>query len=172
MRHCIIIPLIFLSLGLYAQDKFSNVEISGPKTLIINVKEVDVYKSSKLSTGEVIKTGCSHGACYFQIEYKGRKIEENIGDDIKDLTIYEFDFGNDGDKELIVINDFMETSYLFIYSYGRGLIEKLFEKEILYYRTVVNKDYIEFYMPSGLDQVWNYYKGGFWEMTPVEIKKN
>ena len=169
---CITVLLsTFLFINISAQEKFSNVEISDPKTLIINVKNDSIYKSSKLSSGEIIKTGCDHGACYFRIEYKGRIVEECFGDFIDDLSIFEFDFGNDGDKEIIVVNDFDKTSYLFIYSYSRGIIEKLFEKEILYYRTVINQEYIEYYLPSGLAQVWNFYQGRFWEMTQVEINK-
>jgi hypothetical protein len=26
-------------------------------------------------------------------------------------------------------------------------------------------------MPGGLDKVWNYYQGRFWEMNPVDEKK-
>lgn len=170
MRNLILLLLLFAPLRITSQEKFSNVEISGNKTLILRAIENDVYKTGKLSSGEVIKSGCSHGACYLQIEYKERKVEIIIGDDIKNLNVFEFDFGNDGDKEIVVVNDFFETSYLFVFSYGRGMIEKLFEKEILYYRTVLNKDYIEYYMPSGLDQVWNYYQGKFWTMTQIELK--
>jgi hypothetical protein len=171
MKRLIFIPFIFLTLLIRAQDKISNVEIVGPKTLVLNAKDPDINKSGKLSTGEVIKSGCSHGTCHFQIEYKGRNIMGGIGENISDLTIYEFDFGNDGDKEILVINDFKQTSYLFIYSYGRGLIKKLFEKEIMSYRTAINKDYIELYLPGGQVQVWNFYQGEFWAMTPVEIKE-
>jgi len=37
------------------------------------------------------------------------------------------------------------------------------------YKTVIKSNYIEFYMPSGLDQVWTYYQGQYWEMTPVKL---
>ncbi len=170
MRKIYIILFALTSTILNAQEKFSNVQISDPKTLILNAKEGDFKKSGKLTSGEIVTTGCSGGACYFRIDYKGRNLEQIIGSDIKDLKMYEFDFGNDGDKEIIVVNDFLRTSYLFIYSYGRGLIEKLFQKEILYYKTIINKNYIEYYMPSGLDQVWNYYQGHFWAMSRIEVK--
>jgi hypothetical protein len=93
------------------------------------------------------------------------------------MIIYEFDFGGDGDNEIVVINispvvgTSKETCYLNIYRYSKGIIEKLFEKEIMDYRTVVKKTYIEFYMPGGLDSVWNYFQGQFWLMTPVDRDK-
>jgi hypothetical protein len=169
MKKVFILLLVFLSTQSYSQDKFSHVELEGQKILVLTAKPGDIYKTGKLSTGETIKTGCDHGACYIKIEYKGKVISKSIGDDISNLTIYEYDLGGDGDKEIIVINEFSKTAFLFIYSYGRGMIQKLFDKEVMYYRTVIKKNYIEFYMPSGLDQVWNYYQGQFWAMSQIKL---
>jgi len=169
MKNLIAILLLAVSFNSFAQDKFSNVEFDGLKTLLLNAKSGNIYVSGKLSTGETIKTGCDHGACYIKIEYKGKTISKSIGDDISNLTIYEYDLSGDGDKEIIVINEFSDTAYLFIYSYGRGMIQKLFDKEIMMYKTVIKSNYIEFYMPSGLDQVWTYYQGQYWEMKPVKL---
>lgn len=165
-----IFPILFISGIAFCQERFSNVEFKGDTTHIITVKESDIYKTSRLSTGETIRTGCDHGACYLKFDYKGRTTEIYIGDYISYLTICEFDFGADGDKEIVIVNDFDDTSLLFVYAYSRGIAQKLFEKEISYYKTVLSKDYIEYYMPSGLDQVWNYYQGSFWSMEPVDFK--
>jgi len=169
MKKIVLLFLSALSIESYSQDNFSNVEIEGQKIQLLTAKSGDIYKSGKLSTGEIIKTGCDHGACYIKIEYKGKTISKGIGDDISKVTIYEYDFGNDGDKEIIVVNEFMDTAFIFAYSYGRGMAQKIFEKEVLYYRTVVKPNHIEYYMPSGLDQVWNYYLGQFWAMSQIQL---
>jgi len=67
-----------------------------------------------------------------------------------------------------VVSSFAGTTYLFVFAYSKGIIQKIFEKEIMTYKTKVNKDYIEFYLPSGLETVWNYYNGTFWVMTPTK----
>jgi len=170
MKKILIIPFLLITGIVFCQERFSHVEFVGDTTHILTATEADMYKSSKLSTGNYTHTGCDHGACYLRFEYKGRTTEINIGDYISYLTICEFDFGADGDKEIVIVNDFDETSLIFVYGYSRGIAQKLFEKEILYYRTVLSKDYIEFYMPSGLDQVWNYYQGSFWSMELIEFK--
>jgi len=167
-----LILMFFLTpIQIFAQEKVSNVEFEGSKTIILHGDERNFQVSGILSTGEKISTFCSHGACFFRIEYKGRSIEQTVGYDITDLTIYEYDFGGDGDKELVVINNISETSFIYIYSYSRGIISELFEKEIKYYQAIIKVNYIEYYMPSGLDTVWNYYQGKFWKMTPVRIEK-
>ncbi len=169
MRKIAIWLLITLVYESYSQDNYSDVEFKGQKTQVLTAKLSDISKFGKLSTGEIIKAGCDHGVCYIQIEYKGKNIYQGIGEDISKVTIYEYDFGNDGDKEIVVVNEFMDTAYLFIYAYGRGMIQKIFEKEIRYYRTVIKPNYIEYYMPSGLDQVWNYYQGRFWSMSAIQL---
>jgi hypothetical protein len=168
-----IFGLLFISISasVYSQDKFSNVELEGAKTLVLTAKSGNVFVSGKLATGEVIKTGCDHGSCSIKIDYKGKTIQRSIGDDIVNLTVYEYDLGGDGDKEIIVVNEFSDTALLLIYSYGRGMIEKLFDKEVMMYKTVIKPNYIEFYMPSGLDQVWTFYQGNYWEMNQIKLRE-
>jgi len=79
------------------------------------------------------------------------------------------DFNADGDLELVVVNDFRGTSFLYVFSYSRGIILKLFEKEIKTDKIIIKKDYIEYYLPSGIDTVWHYYQGQFWTMTPYAL---
>lgn len=38
------------------------------------------------------------------------------------------------------------------------------------YNTVISKDYVAVYLPSGLESIWHYYKGRFWKMTPVQVR--
>ena len=171
MKNIILLLFLLLPTRLLSQTVNPNVEFAGNKIQVLQAKENGTQVTGKLTTGEIIKTGCDHGACYFRIDYKGRSIEQNIGDAIAKMTIYEYDFGGDGDNEIVAVNSLFETSYIFIYSYSKGIIKKLFEKEILSYRIVLKKDHIEYYMPGGLDQVWNYYQGRFWVMNPVDEKK-
>jgi hypothetical protein len=162
---------IVLTLKAVPQQSGSNVEFTGNKIQVLQATGANRQVTGKLSTGELIRTECDRGACSIAIEYKERSIKQPVGDDITKMTVYEFDFGKDGDNEIVVVNSLFETTYLFIYSYSKGIIQKLFEKEIVYYRTVIKSDYIEYYSPGGLDQVWNYYQGQFWEMNPVDKKK-
>ena len=168
MKHLIIILLFLTSINLSGQKLQSNVEFDGYKNQILLAKKEALKAQGKLPTGEIVRVGCDQGVCYFRIEYKGRTIEQSIGKDITMATIYEFDFGGDGDNEIVVINDYMKTSFIFIYSYSKGVIQKLFQKEILYNKIVLKKDYIEYYLPGGIDLLWNYYKGQFWGMTPYK----
>jgi len=171
MKYLIIFLSFLFSLNILGQELQSEVEFMGDKIQILQVEKANAQATGKLSTGEIINSGCDRGVCYVRIEYKGRSIEQRIGVDITKMTVYEFDFGEDGDNEIVVVNDFKGTSYIFVFAYSRGIILKLFEKEIMNYRTVLKKDYIEYYLPGGLDKVWNYYQGQFWEMTPYESKK-
>ena len=166
MKHLIIILLLIYSASVSGQKVQSKVEFDGYMNQILLAKKAAMKAQGKLSTGDIITVGCESGKCYFRIEYKGRTIEQIIGDDITQLTVYEYDFGADNDNEIVVINDYNETSYLFIYSYSRGIIQKLFEKEIRNNKTIIRKDYIEYYVSGGLDSVWNYYQGQFWKMIP------
>jgi hypothetical protein len=168
MKNLTFLLLLFLSARLFSQTPTSNVEFVGIKTQVLIAKKGTLQAIGKLSTGELVKAGCDHGACYFRIEYKGRSIQQSIGNDITKMSIYEYDFGGDGDNEIVVVNDIMKTSFIFIYFYSKGIIKELFEKEITNYRTILKKDYIEYYLPSGLNSVWNYYQGQFWGMTPFE----
>ena len=172
MKHSVIILLFLFSIIVSGQKLQSDVEFIGNKTQVLLAKKGALKAPGKLSTGEIINVGCNDGVCYFRIEYKGRTIEQIIGDDITKMTIDEFDFGADGDNEIVVINDFKETSFIFIYSYSRGIIQKMFEKEIIYNRMVLKKDYIEYYIAGGLDSIWNYYQGQFWGMTPYRSERN
>ena len=70
--------------------------------------------------------------------------------------------------EIVVVNDFKGTSYIFIYSYSRGIIQELFAKEILNNKIVIKQEYIEYNNPDGEDLLWNYYQGQFWEMKPYK----
>ena len=168
MKPSVIILIFLFSTNVSGQKVQSNVEFVGYKNQVLLAKKEAMKAPGKLSTGDVITVGCEAGKCYFRIEYKGRAIEQVIGDDITQLTIYEFDFGEDGDKEIVVVNDYNETSYLFIYSYSRGIIQELFKKEIISNKTVIKKEYIEYNVPGGEDSLWNYYQGRFWEMIPYQ----
>jgi len=172
MKHSVIILIFLFSINVSGQELQSNVEFVGYKNQVLLAKKEAMKAPGKLWTGDIIKVGCEQGKCYFRIEYKGRTIEQVVGDDITQLTIFEYDFGEDGDKEILVVNDYNETSYLFIYSYSRGIIQKLFEKEIMSNKTVIKKEYIEYYVPGGEESLWNYYQGRFWGMTPYKNEES
>ena len=153
-----------------AQERISNVVFEGNKKLVLQAVDSNLYVSGKLTSGDIIRSTCSGGSCSIEIEYKGRSVEVSIGDAILNLTVYEYDFSGDGDVELVVINDFMDTSYLFIFSYSRGLIEKIFQYEVSYYKTEIDENYIVYCLPSGPEGLWHYYKGYFWEMNPMKLE--
>jgi len=157
-----------VSVNLSGQKLQSIVEFAGYKNQVLLARKEAMKATGKLTSGEAVRAGCDQGACYFDIEYRGRTIRQNIGDDITSLTIYEYDFGADNDIEIVAINDSKGTSTLFVFSYSKGIIQKLFEKEIKYNKVIVMKDYIEYYLPGGLDSVWHYYLGRFWTMTPFK----
>lgn len=175
-----IFSVLFISFpDCHSQAYSSNVLFSGTNKTVFVTNKMDAQ--GKLTTGEIVKSGCDHGACYFQVIYNGRKATEILGESFNSLKIYEFDFGSDDDKELVVVVDQTKfnkrgnlegpTTFLYIYRYSKGLMQKIFEKEIMYYKTIIKRNYIEYYMPSGLDTIWHYYSGAFYEMVPVEIKK-
>ena len=170
MKHIVIVFLILFSVNMSGQKLTSNVEFIGYKNQVLLAKKGAMKAMGKLNSGETIRVNCNQGVCYFEIEYKDRFVRQNIGEDVTILTINEFDFGADGDLELVVINDYKGTSYLFIFSYSRGISQKLFEKEIKNNQVTIKKDYIEYYLSSGLESVWNYYLGKFWTMTPFKIE--
>src|SRR5664279_3562612 len=101
MKNLILIFFLAFSINSYSQTLKSNVEFVGNKIQVLQARADLIHVSGKLSTGEIVNTGCDHGACYFRIEYKGRTIQKVIGGDITKMTIYEYDFGGDGDNELV-----------------------------------------------------------------------
>ena len=170
MKQSIIVFLILISFSVSGQKLQSNVEFADYKYQVLLAKKEAMKAQGKLNSGEIVIAGCDQGVCYFEIDYKGRKVRQNVGDDITKLAIYEFDFGADGDLELVVVNDYKETSSLFIFTYSRGIIKKLFEKEIKSNKVIIKKDYIEYYLSGVLDSVWHYYFGEFWVMTPFKTE--
>lgn len=157
-----------MSLDLSAQKLQSNVEFSGNKLLVLLAKKEAMKSQGKLSTGEVVRVGCDQGVCYFEIVYKDRSVRQTVGDDITRLNIYEYDFGGDGDMEIVAVNEYKGTAFLQVCSYSKGIIQEFFKKEIKSNRVLLSKDYIEYYLPEGLDSVWHFYKGRFWTMTPYK----
>jgi hypothetical protein len=167
MKNLIILFLLMFSLSLAAQ-KAPDVQFSGNKLLVLLAKKEAMKSMGKLSSSEIVKVGCDQGACYFEIVYKDRSVRQIVGDDITRLNIYEYDFGADGDVEIVAVNEYKGTSFLFVFLYSKGIIQELFKKEIKNNKVLISKDYIEYYLPEGLDSVWNFYKGRFWTMTPYK----
>ena len=168
MKNLMISFLLLFSLNLSAQKLQSNVEFSGNKVLVLLAKKEALKSTGKLASSEIVKVGCEQGACYFEIVYKDRSVRQTVGDDITRLNIYEYDFGADGDIEIVAVNEYKGTSFLYVCSYSKGIIQELFKKEIKNNKVLISKDYIEYYLPAGLDSVWNFYKGRFWVMTPYK----
>ena len=171
MKTLAICLLVLLSAEVLPQEAKPVVEFVGTKVPIVQASRNLIFATGKLSSGEPVKTGCEHGNCYFRIEYKGRTVDQVVGEDITKLSAWEYDFGADGDKEIVVLNTFGQSAYIMIYTYSRGIIQKMFEKDIQSSKVIVKKDFIEMYKPEGLDQLWYYFKGQFWEMKPLDISK-
>ena len=163
----VVFSVILLSAQLNAQTKINKLEIEGEATEVVTSKSMTADVTGSLSSGETVTTECFQGMCYVSIDYKGRKVTAPIGDRITVAQVWEYDFGGDGDKELVVVNDYKGSSVLYVFAYARGIIQKLYEKEIFNNRTVVKPNYIEFYLPRGLDTIWHYYQGMFWQMKPI-----
>jgi len=163
----VVFSIILLSVQLNAQTKINKLEIEGDAVEVVTSKSMTADVTGSLSSGESVTTECYQGMCYVTIDYKGRKVTAPIGDRITIAQVWEYDFGGDGDKELIVVNDYKGSSVLYVFAYSRGIIQKLYEKEIFNNRTVLKPNYIEFYLPRGLDTIWHYYQGTFWQMKPV-----
>lgn len=163
----VVFTIILLSLQLNAQTKINKLEIEGEAVEIVTSKTMTADVTGTLSSGESLTTECYQGMCYVTIDYKGRKVTAPIGDRITVVQVWEYDFGGDGDKELIVVNDYKGSSVLYVFAYSRGIIQMLYEKEIFNNRTILKPNYIEFYLPRGLDTIWHYYQGTFWQMKPV-----
>ena len=168
MKRSVIIFLLMFSIDLSGQKLPANVEFVGYKNQVLLAKKEALKAPGHLTSGEAVRVGCDQGECYFDIEYKGRTVKQIVGDDITRLTIYEYDFGADTDIEIVVVNEYKGTASLFIFSYSKGIIQKLFEKEIKLNKVIIKKDYIEYYLPGGMESMWHYYLGKFWEMTPVK----
>ena len=163
----VVFSIVLLSVQLNAQTKINKLEIEGDAVEVVTSKSMTADVTGTLSTGESLTTECYQGMCYVTIDYKGRKVTAPIGDRITIAQVWEYDFGGDGDKELIVVNDYKGSSVLYVFAYSRGIIQMLYEKEIFNNRTVIKPNYIEFYLPRGLDTIWHYYMGTFWQMKPV-----
>ena len=170
MKFSAILILLIISVTVTGQKKQSNVEFIDYKRQVLLAKSDAMKAQGKLNAGEIIGAGCAQGSCWIEIDYKGRKVKQNVGDYITELTVYEFDFSADGDLELVVINDFKATAFLYVFSYSKGIIQKLFEKEIKSDKVVIKKDYIEYYQPGDKESIWHYYFGRFWLMMPYEVR--
>ena len=157
------------TLLLFAQERISKVEFEGEKTTVLSATSTNPSVAGTLTSGEEIKVICAQGKCNIVITYKGRTVEALIGDRVTIADVTEFDFGGDEDMEIVVVNEYKGTSVLYVYAYARGIIQKLYEREIFNNRTVIKQDYIELYSPGGLDSVWNYHQGMFWIMKPLEL---
>jgi len=165
MKNFTISFFLLFSLGISAQKSQPDVTFSGNKIQVLLAKKEALKAQGKLSSGELVRVGCDQGSCYFEIVYKDRSVRQIIGEDISRLNIYEFDFGADGDMEIVAVNEYKGTSLLFVFLYSKGIIQELFKKEIKYNKVLINKDYIEYYLPAGFDSIWNFYKGRFWSMS-------
>ena len=154
---------------MFAQDKVSKVEFEGEKNIILTATSANPSSKGTLASGEEIKVECAQGKCNLVIDYKGRTIEALIGDRVTVCEVTEYDFGGDQDLELVVVNDLKGTAVLYVFAYARGIIQKLYEREVFNNRTVIKQNYIEVYSPGGLDTVLNYHRGLFWVMKPVEF---
>lgn len=161
--------LVSFSMLASAQDKVSQVEFDGNKNDILTVTSTETGAKGTLTTGEEVGVECTQGACSIVIDYKGRSIKAPVGERITVAQVSEFDFGADEDLELVVVNDHKGTAVLYVFAYARGIIQKLYEREVFNNRTVIKSNYIELYTPGGLDTVWNYYQGMFWVMKAVEL---
>ena len=170
MKFSAILILLIISVTVTGQKKQSNVEFIDYKRQVLLAKSDAMKAQGKLNSGEIIGAGCAQGSCWIEIDYKGRKVKQNVGDYITELTVYEFDFSADGDLELVVINDLKATAFLYVFSYSKGIIQKLFEKEIKSDRVVIKKDYIEYYQPGDKETIWHYYFGRFWIMSPYNVQ--
>jgi hypothetical protein len=167
-RGILVLLTLTLSTWVFSQNQISKVEITGDKTEILKSTSTS-YGKGTLSSGETITTECLKGNCYIMIDYKGRMVQAPIGPTITNATVYEYDFGGDGDKELVVVNDHKGTSVLMVFAYSRGIIQKLYQREIFNNRTVLEPNYILLYSPGGLNMIWNYYQGMFWSMKAEEF---
>ena len=170
MKYLVASIFFLISVTSIGQKKLSNVEFIDYKRQVLLAKSDAMKAQGKLNAGETIGAGCDQGSCWIEIDYKGRKVKQNVGDYITELTVYEFDFSADGDLELVVINELKATAFLYVFSYSKGIIQKLFEKEIKSDRVVIKKDYIEYYQPGDKETIWHYYFGRFWLLTPYNIQ--
>jgi hypothetical protein len=73
-----------------AQVYQSNVLFQGLKTLVLSSAGLATPGKGVLSSGEIVFTGCDHGACYFQVIYKGRNIRQSIAENRLEKSPYVF----------------------------------------------------------------------------------
>jgi hypothetical protein len=172
MKLIVLITLITLRFYLVATTQtptdLNKVEFEVSKLSILRVSEdQQTAVFGKLSTGESVKCGCEDGDCYFRIEYKGRIIQMPI--ELASLfEVYEYDFGGDGDKELVLLSYSEYSPGIIIVSYSKGNSSLMLHEEISSEKTIIRQNYIECLDETGLpSKVWHYYKGVFWEMAPV-----
>lgn len=168
MKNYFILLFALLSIGFVGLNAQSNIEFEGTSNLILHAKKDALKATGKLLTGETVKVGCSQGECYFTIEYKDRTLKQVIGSEINLMSVYEFDFGGDNDYEIVITNRNKETTDLHIFLYSKGIIQELFKLDAGNNKTVLRKNYIEYHLPDGTDTIWNFYRGGFWLMTPFK----
>ncbi len=168
MKKWTIFFLLLVSLSISAQKLQPDITFSGNKLQVLLARKDAMKAQGKLSSSEMVRVGCNQGSCYFEIVYKDRTVKQIVGEDISRLNIYEYDFGADGDMEIVAVNEYKGTAFLFVFLYSKGIIQELFKKEIKYNKVLINKDYIEYYLPAGFDSVWNFYKGQFWTMSPYK----
>jgi hypothetical protein len=88
MKHLIIVFLFLLSLNMSGQKLQSNVEFVGYKNQVLLAKKEALKAPGKLNSGEVIRVGCDQGACYIEIEYKGRTVRQIIGNNLNEKYKY------------------------------------------------------------------------------------
>lgn len=170
MRLIALIISTIVSLHSIAQTPttLNKVEFGGNKLLILRITEEHENEVlGKLSTGETVKVGCYNGDCFFRIDYKGRIIQTPI-DPSSLFEAYEFDFGGDDDKELLLLTYSEYSPSIIVISYSKGNSSLMLYEDISPDKTTIKQNYIECLDETGLPiKAWHHYKGVFWEMTPV-----
>ncbi len=144
--------------------RIDNVQIDGNKKQIIATDKLEI--SGILSSGEKVLIKHDHGSCELMIVYKNKVISTIIPENYSFASLFEYDFENDGDKELLLISEYENENktYLSIYRYQKGIIKEIFSKDVMGYKTIIKADYIEKYLPSGMDQAWHFYKGEIYSL--------
>lgn len=166
MKYLLIIALTTLATTMKSQSVATNFEFIGNKVQVLRLGAGQELATGRLSSGETVKVGCYGYDCFFRIEYKGRTIQTEIEAD-EGFAVYEFDFGGDDDKEIVLVQHSEDEPQMVVLGYSKGNISLLLETDISPYKTVVSKNYLECFDETGLPEVaWHYYKGIFWEMTP------
>lgn len=166
MKYLLIFTLMILTVTMNGQTVVNNFEFVGNKVQVLRLGADQELATGRLSSGETIRVGCYGYECFFRIEYKGRTIQTEIEAD-EGFAVYEFDFGGDEDKEIVLVQHSDDAPQMVVLSYSKGNISLLLETDVSPYKTVVSKNYLECYDETGLPETaWHYFKGIFWEMTP------